>query len=284
MKMSKTVRIWVDALWYAVAFLLIQLVVTAVVSLCMGVFGGVSSAETSAGTAEVSSLYANPKMLILAQFFIFLITVGVFVWRKWAPFSNDYIRTRPWAALFWIAIMTTGTIIPSIYLNELLDYEVPSEVEKMLTNVINEPLGYLVVGILIPVAEEIVFRGAVLRALLRLFDGHRHWIAIIVSALIFGVVHGNLSQGVHAFIIGLLLGWMYYRTNSIVPGIVLHWINNTLAYIMVRLLPQSSDMKLVELFGGDEKRVWMALVFSLLIFLPSLYQLTIRLKRPEERR
>jgi len=120
--------------------------------------------------------------------------------------------------------------------------------------------------------------------LLRLFDGHRHWIAIIVSALIFGVVHGNLSQGVHAFIIGLLLGWMYYRTNSIVPGIVLHWINNTLAYIMVRLLPQSSDMKLVELFGGDEKRVWMALVFSLLIFLPSLYQLTIRLKRPEERR
>lgn len=87
-----------------------------------------------------------------------------------------------------------------------------------------------------------------------------------------------MAQGVHAFLIGLLLGWMYYRTGSIVLGIVLHWVNNSVAYVMFNLMPEVSDGKLIDLFRGDERTMYMALLFSMLIFLPSLFQVVVRTK------
>ncbi len=61
---------------------------------------------------------------------------------------------------------------------------------------------------------------------------------------------------------GLLLGWMYYRTGSLVPGILLHWVNNTMAYVLANIMPQS-DGKLIDLFHGDEKTMYYAVGFSL---------------------
>ena len=87
----------------------------------------------------------------------------------------------------------------------------------------------------------------------------------------------NPAQMPHAFLIGLLLGWMYWRTDSIVPGVVYHWVNNTVAYILYNIYPDP-DLTLVEMFGSEQK-VLMALGFSLLIFLPSLFQLNQRLAK-----
>ncbi len=52
------------------------------------------------------------------------------------------------------------------------------------------------------------------------------WQAIALSAFLFAVIHGNLSQGVVAFIIGVLLGWVYYRTGSILLAMMVHFIVN----------------------------------------------------------
>jgi membrane protease YdiL (CAAX protease family) len=71
---------------------------------------------------------------------------------------------------------------------------------------------------------------------------------------------------------------MYYRTRSVFPGIVLHWINNTVAYVMFNIQPQLADGQLIDLFHGDRSMLYMAIGFSLCIFLPSLYQLAIRMK------
>jgi hypothetical protein len=70
---------------------------------------------------------------------------------------------------------------------------------------------------------------------------------------------------------------MYWRTDSIVPGVVYHWVNNTVAYILYNIYPDP-DLTLVEMFGSEQK-VLMALGFSLLIFLPSLFQLNQRLAK-----
>ena len=136
--------------------------------------------------------------------------------------------------------------------------------------------GYLAVGLLAPLAEEVVFRGAVLRALLRWKEG-RPWLAIAISALLFSAAHMNPAQLPHTFLVGLLLGWMYYRTDSIVPGVVLHWVNNTVAYVMFNLYP-NPDMTLLDLFGSQQ-RVLMAVGFSLCIFLPALFQLNQNMKK-----
>ena len=135
----------------------------------------------------------------------------------------------------------------------------------------------MAVGLLVPIAEEVVFRGAVLRTLLERWRVN-HWWPIAVSALLFALVHGNPAQMPHAFLAGLLLGWMFYRTGSSVPGVVFHWVNNSVAYVLCNLLP-APDAPLVTLFGGSERHVHLAVIFSMCILLPSIYQLSLRLKR-----
>ena len=100
----------------------------------------------------------------------------------------------------------------------------------------------------------------------------------MIAAAITGLAHANVAQFVNALLLGLLLGWMYYRTKSLVPGILLHWVNNTMAYVLSNIMPQS-DGKLIDLFHGDEKTMYYAVAFSLCIMIPSFIQLVIRLKK-----
>ena len=155
----------------------------------------------------------------------------------------------------------------------------PSATEQLLQSIMKEPTGYLAVGILGPVAEEMVFRGAVLRTLLNLFSQKSHWWAILISAVLFGAIHFNTAQFAHALPIGLVLGWMYYRTGSILPGLLFHWVNNTVAYLMFNLMPQLGDGKLIDLFHGSSHSLGMGLFFSVCIILPCLFQLNMRMKK-----
>jgi len=168
-----------------------------------------------------------------------------------------------------------GVIIPSTWLQEQMP-ELPNMMEAEFGMIMKERLGYFVVGLLAPLAEELVFRGAILRALLR-WDKNA-WVGIAISAVLFAIIHMNPAQMPHAFLVGLLLGWMYYRTDSIVPGVVFHWVNNSVAYVLYNLYPDPS-LKLVDILGGQQQSVWMALGFSLLIFLPALFQMNLRLKK-----
>ena len=171
-------------------------------------------------------------------------------------------------------VAALGALVPSVWLQEHMP-ELPNLVEGEFDMIMKDRMGYFVVGLLAPLAEEMVFRGAILRSLLRWKSNP--WIGIVISAILFAVIHMNPAQMPHAFLIGLLLGWMYWRTDSIVPGVVYHWVNNTVAYILYNIYP-NPDLTLVELFGSEQK-VLMALGFSLLIFLPSLYQLNQRLSK-----
>lgn len=272
-----------DALWYLIVFLLIQVFASLTGSIAWFIANG-QDLQAAVSSLNSGVLSSQPMGLIVVSALTSLLVIIVFASLRWSPFSRQYIRTRPWSALVWVALLACGTIIPSAWMLEVADFKMDKGIEDVLTHILSRPEGYFVVGILAPLGEEMVFRGAILRSLLNIFDKQWAWVAIVISALSFGLVHGNLAQGFHATLIGLLLGWMYWRTDSIVPGIVFHWINNTIAFVMANLLPNSQDAKLAELFGGNERMVWYALAFSMCIFLPSLYQLTLRLKKDDERR
>lgn len=258
---NNTLRGSLDILWYAMVFLLLQLGIGAILQLAK--LPGVTSAIVTTTLSSVATLF-------------------VFLKCKWTRVSKYWLQTRPWAVIVWAVLLAIGSIIPSEQLVEWMHFEMPEEMTKMMEGVMKKPLGYVVIGILAPLAEEVVFRGAILRKLLAMMPTGRHWVAIAISALFFGIVHFNLPQGIHAFLIGLLLGWMYYRTRSIIPGIVFHWINNTISYIMVNLMPQCADGKLVDLFNGNERMVIYAVLFSMLIFLPSIFQLNIRMRKAKD--
>lgn len=219
------------------------------------------------------SIWCSILMMTIAS----VATIAMFLMTKWAVVSPRWIRTRPWSVMLWSAVAALGLLIPSMWFQEQMP-ELPNVAEELFTGLISNPWGYVVIGLMAPLAEEIVFRGAVLRALLKWNENH--WVGIAVSAALFALIHMNPAQMPHAFLIGLLLGWMYYRTGSIIPGMVYHWVNNSAAFAVGHILAgihaNIEDLTLRDLFGAN---VWLAVVFSLLIVVPALYQLKIRLKR-----
>lgn len=217
-------------------------------------------------------------MLITTTGVIGLLTIVIFLWTRYAEVSPTWLRTRPWTVLSWSVIAALGALIPSAWIQEQMP-ELPNFAEQEFGTIMGTPWGYLVIGLLAPLSEEIVLRGAILKELLK-SEKLSTWTAIAISALLFALVHMNPAQMPHAFIIGLLLGWMYYRTGSILPGVAYHWANNSVAYVMYALYPDP-DMKLIDIFKGSEQHVYMALGFSLLILLPALYQLHLWMRRAE---
>lgn len=80
-----------------------------------------------------------------------------------------------------------------------------------------------------PVLEELLCRGIMLDGLLQ---NRRPSTAIVWSAALFAVLHLNPWQGVPAFILGLFLGWVYWKTRSLLPCILIHALNNLIAFIL----------------------------------------------------
>ena len=218
-------------------------------------------------------------MLITVTGVVGVLTIVVFLWTRYAEVSPTWLRTRPWTVLTWSVIAALGALIPSAFLQEQMP-ELPNWAETEFDTIMGTPWGYLVIGLLAPLSEEIVLRGAILRELLR-SSRLSTWGAITLSAVFFALIHMNPVQMPHAFLIGLLLGWMYWRTGSILPGVAYHWANNSAAFVVYAFYP-NPDIKLIDVFQGSQLHVYMAVFFSLLIFLPALYQLHVWMRRAEE--
>ena len=98
-----------------------------------------------------------------------------------------------------------------------------------------------------PICEEFIFRGLVLESLLR---RHRRSLSVVVSSMLFAIVHFQPSVMFSAFVSGLVLGTMYLHTNSIFSTIILHSINNAIAFSLITL--NVEDYSYRQVFGGGE--------------------------------
>lgn len=87
----------------------------------------------------------------------------------------------------------------------------------------------LATAILAPILEEYVFRGVILDGLLKRFSPQK---AIIVSSILFGVVHLNPWQFIAAFTLGVLMGWIFYKTKNLLLCMIIHFANNSFAVLM----------------------------------------------------
>jgi len=92
--------------------------------------------------------------------------------------------------------------------------------QLMFDRMMSSGLGSILTACLIgPVLEEMLFRGVILRSFLNQYS-RAH--AIIGSAIIFGAAHFNVYQFFVGLFLGIVLGWLYERTRSLWPGILLH--------------------------------------------------------------
>ena len=79
--------------------------------------------------------------------------------------------------------------------------------------------------IIAPIFEEVLYRGILLKGLINKYNSKR---AIVYSSLIFGIAHLNIPQGINAFLLGLILGTVFYYTRSIYLCMIMHFVNNLL--------------------------------------------------------
>lgn len=132
-------------------------------------------------------------------------------------------------------------------LEEILD--LPNLIEMELTGMAKTAIGMLSIGVLGPICEEFIFREAVLGYMLR--NNVNTWVAIICSGIAFGLVHGNPAQIPFAAAMGVVLGYIYYRTGNIIVPSIIHILNNSIAVWQMNALgEQINDYSMVEAVGG----------------------------------
>lgn len=94
-------------------------------------------------------------------------------------------------------------------------------------------LPFLSVALAAPVVEEVIFRGLIQSRLAHALPG---WPAVVLSALLFALCHGQPVWMGYAFVLGMVLGIMAWRTGSILPSILTHIVFNAIGQVLS--LPQ----------------------------------------------
>lgn len=167
-----------------------------------------------------------PWMLLLGN----TLVVVVFLAKGFVVRDLGRIEQQDLLPMIGMALLIfLGWVFPETFLQNLID--VPMELtDEEFDQLAGGIAGTIDTAFMGPIVEEIIFRGLILGVLLKLI--RRPWIAILISALVFGAIHMTTSQLIFGGLYGLLLGWLFWRTGSIWPGVVIHVANNSTAMLL----------------------------------------------------
>ena len=176
--------------------------------------------------------------------------------------SNNFGSLGGWKA----AILAALLVLAAGFVIDILGYIMP-EMPEWLKNTLqgltggNIWINFLCVSIFAPFFEEWLCRGMILRGLLNYkkadgTNGIKPVWAIVISAAVFALIHGNIWQALPAFLIGIVMGIVYYKTGSLKLTMLMHFVNNTLALAMGQIDSLSEFDYWIEIMGA--KWYWLA--------------------------
>lgn len=169
-------------------------------------------------------------------------------------------------------------MLSSIVFEPLLNL-IPDTNQEALGNLVNRGWwGFATTIFLVPVVEEILFRGIIQESVMREYGKVR---GLLFAAFIFALAHIAVpQQAVGAFFGGLILGYVYYRTRSLIPVIIIHILNNAVAYLMMTIF----DVGIVTLSDLVSNNVlyWILYGVSTAIFVVAVVALVIQLRQEDK--
>ena len=192
--------------------------------------GGLQSATFGLSNTEFLLLYSGIYAFSMG---VPAILASAFTRRLSNPFTPSkpvsgsvlFLGILAAIGLCMAANVVTNIITAYLYEWGLPQPEFPQYLEPTLTSL---GLNIFVLAVLPGLLEEMVFRGFVLRTLRPYGD----MFAVLVSAFLFGLMHGNIAQIPFAFMVGIVLGWFYVATNNIWVSVFIHFLNNALSVCM----------------------------------------------------
>ena len=178
------------------------------------------------------------NLIALAIYFLIF-----FIARKSLLKKIDISLPNKFSYLPTLAIGATGQLVTGLVLSILMNANVfpqkwidaLNENSDLVTNA-NPVLSFFAVVILAPVFEELLCRGLILKTLHKTMP---KWFAIVLSSAIFGIVHGNPIQFIYATALGIILGWLYTKFDSIWIPILCHLAFNLTSTLLGYLNPDS---------------------------------------------
>lgn len=147
--------------------------------------------------------------------------------RDWRAFGFNPTNPK-WlliAAVLGVVAFGLIFVVEGIYFHFITELNTQADFEAAAKGgVVSMVVLLFTSAVLGPIGEELVFRGVIASAL----GKYGSWVGVIGSAAIFGIVHGPSVILLDAFVVGLFLGILYYRSGSIWPPIALHVVYNGL--------------------------------------------------------
>ncbi len=189
------------------------------------------------------------------------------IWATRRSFNRkDHLNYKPayWMLLPLIIIVAYAFLIVGEFTIFLLPE--PTGIWKKLFDALNETMssifnhqiaGFLMVAVAAPILEETLFRGIILKALLK---KHAPYTAILWSAIAFGIFHLNPWQFLYATVLGLLLGYIYWKTKSLFYPILIHMLLNGTAFFTAQFTDMDATEGLAQHLTGKNLEQYLVLV------------------------
>ena len=262
-------RVWGACKWLLAmvgvfgAYMLIQVVVMSFAGVALGVVAGLSSVDYE--TLLEGSSFDNVALIFAVAAQLIVIAVFLPAWRRMRPASFVARReavapsgvsfAKSLATLLMIGVSAQFFVGGLLGVVELLFPEAMAEYSELMEDTsvgVFAIVSALSIAVLAPINEEIVCRGVMFEYAMRAMspgwnaiDGARYravsarafWIANALQALAFGVLHMNLIQGSYAFALGVLEGWVFWRTGKLRYAMLLHFALNASSYLVEPLYP-----------------------------------------------
>lgn len=163
--------------------------------------------------------------------------------KRFFPFSPA--KSVPFGVAFFGILAAIGLCMLANILNSYILYfftemgwSVPDAPQTMVETPTSLALNLFTMAVLPALLEEMIYRGYILRTL----RPYGNMFAILVSSLFFSLMHGNLRQIPFAFMVGLVLGFLYVSTNNIWLPIAVHFANNAISVLMEYFAFSLSDI------------------------------------------
>lgn len=215
---------------------------------------------------------AGIQNLSIGNFVAYNISILFVIWfalRNRRPQVDRMFHFTPIStALYPLLVILTLSL--AVFLDPITNLlPMPEFMQKVFAMLATQDIWtFMMVGITGPILEEVLFRGIILDGFLTRYKPGK---AIFWSAFLFGLFHMNPWQFIPGFLIGLLLGYIYLKTRSLLPVILIHIVNNSFSYLIMYYYGDDV-MSFRDLFteSGDYNTF---LAVSTVIFVASLFLL-----------
>jgi hypothetical protein len=175
---------------------------------------------------EEAEQIARGAGIVLAELIYLFPVLLIFVWRRIHPKHLGFAKfdSLTMGIGCGLLIAAYGLVMIHNLLLMLLGVDTQGEAILKIFSELESPVWFFIVGVIFaPLVEEIFFRGF-------LFQGFRQrygWIAaIIISSAIFAAAHLDPISFIPTFVLGAALAYVYHRSNSVWPGVILHFMVN----------------------------------------------------------